>query len=60
MLIDTPEKMRKRQDEFDWEEIQRLKRMNNHEMGRIILESKFGIDTDYSQLDAGEPPKYHD
>lgn len=58
MLIDTPAKMKARQNEFDLEEIGRLKRMNNREMGRIILDAKFGIDSDFIPgLDSGCGPK---
>ena len=58
MLIDTPAKMAARQAEFDQENINGLKRMKNKQMAQIIVEAKYGEDTDYiNGLDAGEGPK---
>ncbi len=55
MLVITNEDRQKRQAELDRPEIDRLKTMG--EMGRIIAQAKHGIDADYSQADAGEPPQ---
>ncbi len=59
-LIDTPQKMVRRQAELNAPAIARLKAMSRsgRRSGDLILQHQFGIDTDYIPgYDDGEEPK---
>ena len=58
MLIDTPEKLQKRKDELEAQDIARIQRWRDKKKAAWFLQAKYGLDYDYSLSDAGEPPKY--
>jgi hypothetical protein len=63
MLINTKEKMKKRQEEFDRENISRLRKQikSKGTMPVLILQTKYGLDLDFDNQDWGiEKEKKHE